>query len=133
MLTQALTAYNLNFMSEHNELGKQGEEVAQAYLKRNNYKIRHCNWFFQKAELDIVAYKDEWIVVVEVKARNAFAIERPQDAVTKSKQKRIVKAADAYIQEFNIDKECRFDIISVIFHNGKAEIEHLEDAFGPLL
>lgn len=120
-------------MSEHNALGKRGEELAQAYLKNKGYRIRHCNWRFQKAELDIVCMKDDLIIVVEVKSRNLFAIERPQDAVTIAKQKRIVRAADAYIQEYDINEECRFDIISVIFDKGKHEIEHLEDAFSSLV
>ena len=120
-------------MSEHNELGKKGEELAQKYLLRQGYNIKHCNWRFQKAELDIVAQKEDRIVVVEVKSRNIYAFERPQDAVTKSKQKRIVKAADAYIQEWDIDLECRFDVISVVFDKDKYEIEHIQDAFAPML
>lgn len=120
-------------MSAHNELGKKGEELAQAFLKKAGYKIRHCNWRFQKAELDIVSEKDDILVVVEVKSRNAFAFERPQDAVTIAKQKRIVKAADAYIQERNINLECRFDIISVIFNQQEVTIEHIEDAFSAML
>ena len=54
-------------MAEHNDLGNLGEERAQAYLSSNGYHIRHCNWFFGKLELDIVAEKDGWLVIVEVK------------------------------------------------------------------
>ncbi len=120
-------------MSAHNELGKKGEELARIFLKKKGYKIKDCNWRFRKAELDIIAEYKKQIVIVEVKSRNIYAFERPQDAVTLSKQKRIVKAADAYIQERGIDLECRFDIVSVIFNQKEYEIEHIEDAFIPIL
>ena len=120
-------------MSEHNELGKYGENLAEAHLSKHGYLIKDRNWRFRKAELDIVALKDEWIVIVEVKTRRLNAVERPQDAITISKQRRIVRAADAYIQEHDIDFECRFDVISVIVNQGKHEIEHLEDAFQALV
>ncbi len=54
-------------------------------------------------------------------------------AVTTPKQKRIVKAADAFIQEQNIDLECRVDIVSVLIQGKKMEIEHIEDAFSLML
>ena len=79
------------------------------------------------------AQKEEWIVIVEVKTRRLNAVERPQDAVTIGKQRRIVRAANAYIQEHEIDLECRFDVISVIIDSGRHEIEHLEGAFQPLV
>ena len=84
-------------------------------------------------ELDIIARKDQQLVVIEVKSRSSNGIERPQDAVTIPKQKRIVKAADAYVLEMNIDLECRFDIISVVFNRNGYELEHIEDAFSTML
>jgi putative endonuclease len=120
-------------MSEHNELGKYGEQLAEAYLTKQGYQIKQRNWKYRKAELDLIAQKDEWIVVVEVKTRRLNAVERPQDAVTIGKQRRMVRAADAYIQEHEIDLECRFDVISVIVNGGKHELEHLEDAFQALV
>lgn len=120
-------------MSEHNELGKLGEEMATKHLLKAGHAIKARNWQFRKAELDIVSIKDDLIIVTEVKSRRLNAVERPQDAVTKSKQKRIVRAADAYIQEHEIDLECRFDVISVIFQGSQFEIEHLKDAFQPML
>ena len=120
-------------MSEHNDLGKYGEQLAAAYLSKEGYQIKARNWKFRRGELDIVAQKDDWIVIVEVKTRRLNAVERPQDAVTIGKQRRIVRAADAYIQEYEIDLECRFDIISVIINGGKYELDHMKGAFQPLV
>lgn len=116
-------------MSDHIELGKEGEQQAVRHLANNGYKIKHKNWRFKKNEIDIIAEKDGLLVVVEVKTRTNDYFENPKEAVTKKKQRFIIKATDAYIQQFNIDLETRFDIISVLIRNGKSEIEHIEDAY----
>ena len=54
-------------MATHNALGKAGEDAAAAYLERNGYAIRHRNWRKNHLELDIVATKDNEVVIVEVK------------------------------------------------------------------
>jgi putative endonuclease len=120
-------------MADHNEIGKQGEALAASYLAKKGYDIVTQNWRFQKAEIDIIAKHENQIVIVEVKTRTSLEFENPKEAVTIPKQKRIVKAADAFIQEQNIDLECRFDIVSVLIQGKKTDIEHIEDAFGPLL
>ena len=56
-------------MSEHYELGKKGEQLAVDYLIKEGYKIEERNWRFQKAEIDIIASKQETIISVEVKTR----------------------------------------------------------------
>lgn len=120
-------------MSAHNDLGKYGEQLAEAYLSKHGYQIKARNWQFRKAELDLVVQKGDCIVIVEVKTRRLNAVERPQDAINIGKQRRIVRVADAYIQAHEIDLECRFDVISVIVDSGKYEIEHVEDAFQALV
>jgi putative endonuclease len=116
-------------MAEHNDFGKLGEERAQAYLKENGYIIRHTNWRHLKDELDIVAQKDEQLVVVEVKSRSTDFFEHPKDAITNAKIRRIVNATQAYIETFDIVMETRFDVISVLPNGQDFTIEHIEDAF----
>lgn len=120
-------------MADHNELGKKGEEIALRYLKSNDYKIRDTNWRFRKNEVDIITEKDNLLVVVEVKTRTSEYFEHPKEAVTKKKQKFIILATDAYIQEKNIDLEVQFDIVAVTLINNKTKIEHIKDAFQPSL
>jgi len=118
-------------MAEHNELGKDGESAAIAYLKENGYKILHTNWRKGHFELDIVAESEDELVIVEVKTRSEGSIVDPEDAVTNQKIRNIVAAADAYIKFFDIDLPARFDIISVIGKSPDFEIDHIEDAFYP--
>ena len=120
-------------MAKHNELGKEGEKAAVAYLSRNEYVIRHQNWRKGHLELDIVAAKDNTLVVVEVKTRRNTEFAEPEDAVNRSKIRRLVKATDAYLKLFQIDNQVQFDIITVVGETGNFKIEHIEDAFYPPL
>jgi len=116
-------------MAEHNELGNLGEERAQAYLSEKGFQIRHCNWYFGKLELDIVAEKDGLLVIVEVKTRSTETFEHPEEAITSQKIRNIVNAANEYIFLNDWQGETRFDVISVIPHGQSFNIDHIEDAF----
>ena len=97
------------------------------------YSIEAVNWTFQKAELDIICKTKMQIVFVEVKTRTSRYFENPKDAVTPKKQKNIIRAANAFIEQSNCNLEARFDIISVLLEGESIEVEHIEDAFYPLL
>lgn len=118
-------------MAAHNKLGRAGEDAAVAYLERNGYTILNRNWRKNRLELDIVAEKEEQLVVVEVKTRRNTEYIRPQDAVDWQKIRHIVVAADAYIKHFDIDANVRFDIITAVGEANAFEIKHIEDAFYP--
>ncbi|MDR6463711.1 YraN family protein [Chryseobacterium sediminis] len=120
-------------MADHNDFGKIAEDTAVDYLQKNGYKILVRNFRFQKAEIDIIAEKDNLIIVVEVKARSTDAFMLPQEAVTKTKIKSIVSAANHYLEEFNKDNEVRFDIISVLPDEKRnLKVDHIADAFQAL-
>ena len=116
-------------MARHNEMGKLGEERAQAYLQSKGYKIRRTNWTFGKLELDIIAEKDGLLVIVEVKTRSTDTFEHPEEAITNRKIRNIVNAAHEYIMFSDWQGETRFDVISVIPQGQSFRIDHIEDAF----
>ncbi|WP_297983943.1 YraN family protein [uncultured Chryseobacterium sp.] len=117
-------------MAEHNDFGKVAEELATDFLVKSGYKILLKNYRYLKAEIDIIAEFENQIIIVEVKARTTDAFIEPHEAVNKRKIKLIVSAADFFIQENKIDKNVRFDIISVLPNElGKLEIKHFINAF----
>ena len=116
-------------MALHNLLGKSGEEYAAEYLVSRGYVIRDVNWVSGRHELDIVAYRDDTIVVVEVKTRSNIDFAYPEEAVTPPKIRNTVRATDAYMRMFELDMEVRFDVISIVGKEPPFEIEHIEDAF----
>ncbi|KXH83373.1 YraN family protein [Chryseobacterium kwangjuense] len=120
-------------MATHNDFGKIAEDLAAEFLLKNGYTILVRNFRFQKAEIDIIAEKDNLIIVVEVKARSTDTFMLPQEAVTKAKIKSIVSAANHFMEEFNKNQEVRFDIISLLPDEKKnLIIEHIENAFEAL-
>jgi len=120
-------------MAEHNELGKAGETLAIKYLKDKGYEILHTNWRHLNFEIDIIAKKNNVISVVEVKARRTNFFGEPEEFVNKTKQKFLIKAADAFVMKNDIQQEIRFDIISILFNNKKQVVNFIEDAFYPTL
>jgi putative endonuclease len=118
-------------MAEHNDLGIRGEAIATDYLQKKGYIILHKNWRFKKDELDIVANFQGFIVFVEVKTRVNNYVSNPEEAVTKGKQQRLIRAANAYIENYQIDFEARFDVIGIIKNQHTEEIVHIEQAFQP--
>ena len=120
-------------MAKHNDLGKAGENAAVAYLEQKGYLIRNRNWRKGHFELDIVAAKDNELIVIEVKTRSNTQFAEPEDAVDIPKIKRTVRATDTYMRLFQIDAPVRFDIITVVGEDGNFKIEHIKEAFYPPL
>ncbi|NDJ00051.1 YraN family protein [Flavobacterium sp. LaA7.5] len=116
-------------MAEHNELGKLGEEMAAEYLQENGYEILETNWVFQKAEIDILARKNDILAVIEVKTRSTLDFGLPQDFVKPKKIQLLVKAVNEYVTQNDLDVEVRFDIIAIHKNKDTFETEHLENAF----
>ena len=116
-------------MAEHNELGKIGEELAVAFLKKDGYEILETNWIFQKAEIDIIARKGNVLAIVEVKTRSSLDFGLPQDFVKPKKIQLLVKAVNEYVVSKAIDANVRFDIVAIHKDSKSFKIEHLTDAF----
>jgi len=118
-------------MAKHNLLGEKGEELAVDFLKNLNYKIISTNWRERKFEIDIIAVDQNELVFVEVKTRSSDTFANPEEAVTLKKQKHLIDGADCYIQQNEIDLECRFDVVSIILNSNQKEINHFKGAFYP--
>ena len=100
-------------MAINNDIGKGGEAAARAFLERKGYQIIHTNWHYHHYELDIVAFHEGELVIVEVKTRSQNYLLEPEEAVDLKKIRRTVTAADAYVRFFNYHLPVRFDIITL--------------------
>ncbi len=124
----------LNYsMADIHKIGKKGEAVAIEHLVKEDYKILATNWQSNHQEIDIIARKDNVLVIVEVKARSTNYFGEPETFVTKQKQRMLIKAANHYLSQENLHLEVRFDIISVLFKQDEHKLKHIEDAFYPLM
>ncbi len=124
----------LNYsMADIHNIGKRGEALAIEHLVKQGYKILETNWQSNHQEIDIIARKDNVLVIVEVKARSTNYFGEPEAFVTKQKQRMLIKAANHYLSKENLHLEVRFDIISVLFRQDEHKLKHIEDAFYPLM
>jgi putative endonuclease len=118
-------------MAEHNNLGKTGEKEAVEFLKKNQFEILETNFRWQKAEVDIIAQKDDTIIFTEVKTRSTAFFGNPEEQVTAKKQQLLADAADFYVNHHNLNLAVRFDIISIVKEKNTMTIRHIENAFYP--
>lgn len=119
-------------MAQQQAKGKLGEDLAAEYLLQKGYTLLHRNWRNSRQEIDIIAQTGDILVFVEVKARSSSAFGAPQDFVDYKKEAHLEKASLAYLENSGHNGEIRFDIIAIQFNKkGKADIQHIEDAFFP--
>ena len=119
-------------MAEHNDIGQTGEDLAVKWLEEKGYEVLERNWRFGREEIDIIARKEDTVVVAEVKARTGTFFGEPEEFVNRQKQTNLIKAANAYVEKNELELEVRFDIIGVIFSGKNHKINHIEDAFHPV-
>ena len=111
------------------DVGREGEQQASAYLEAGGYTILERNYHYRKAEIDIIARKGPWLVIVEVKTRTGSFYEALSHSVSRLKISRLVRAAHHFSGELGLGLEIRFDIIQVLRHGRRYEIIHYQDAF----
>jgi putative endonuclease len=111
------------------ELGRWGEDRAKEHLLLSGYEILESNYRFKKAEIDLIARKENVIIAVEVKTRSGIIVGTPFHAITREKQRNLLLGINHYVQKFKEPIEVRMDAISVIKQGERINIVHLEDAF----
>jgi putative endonuclease len=118
-------------MTDHIDLGKEGEAIAKNYLVKKGFQVLHTNWTHEDDEVDIIGMDREELVFVEVKTRSTDFYGYPEEDVGRQKERFLIRAAEAYIDEKDLDVASRFDIVAIILNPHQREILHIEDAFYP--
>ncbi len=117
-------------MSKHNKIGIKGEQLAAGFLLNKGYIILHHNWRAGKKEVDIIAFKDDMLVILEIKTRSSCKVSYPEEAVNRKKQQFLKAAALAFSHAHPEYRNIRFDIISVLLDGDEVkEIIYFEEAF----
>jgi len=122
-----------NFKAPHLQTGEKGENIACEYLLNKGFTLIEKNWRFKRTEIDIIAKEKDTVVFIEVKTRSNTKFGFPEVFVSVKKQKDICFAANHYLESNNLDNKVRFDIIAINRIPNNWEIEHLEDAFFPMV
>jgi len=114
------------------ELGRRGEDAAAAYLERIGMLIEARNWRCPLGEVDIIARDGDSIVLVEVKTRRSERAGTAEDAVSPTKQRRIVRLAEAYLASGGGagERVVRFDVVAIrVLDENRALLRHYRAAF----
>ena len=112
--------------------GHRGEALAAKQMEKMGYEILERNFHALKAEIDIIAKKDNVIVFTEVKYRKNEEMGTPAEAVNHWKQQHIIRAAKVYIAQkclMEMGYDFRFDVAEVLTSEGKTYFRYTEDAF----
>ena len=101
------------------------------YLRGKGFEIRDLNWKSLHLEIDIVAMDGNELVIVEVKTRGSDAFGEPEMFVNKTKQGKLIRAANLYLEQKKLTNEVRFDVVGIIKRNNESILKHIQGAFQP--
>lgn len=117
-------------MPHHLETGLIGEQMADKFLVKKGFTILDKNWRKGHWEIDIIATKDDFLHFIEVKTRRSTQFGHPEESVTKTKLRNLIKAAEVYCSAFPKCKKISFDILSIlILDNTPPEYFFIEDVY----
>lgn len=107
------------------EIGQQTEQRACHYLKTNGLQHVDSNIRYPFGELDLVMRDKDVVVFIEVRYRARVDYGSALESVTKQKRQRLIKAAQAYLQENNLWQrcDCRFDVVCLTGQIQQPQIE----------
>lgn len=107
--------------------GDRGEDRAADHLRSRGFHIVKRNLRCRSGEVDIVGYRDDTLVFIEVKHWMSLSVCDLERSITAAKRSRILGCAREFLAQSPEWNRCRlrFDIV----HVGPDQITHFEDAF----
>jgi putative endonuclease len=113
-------------------LGARAEQCALEYLTGRGLTILERNYRRRRGELDLVALDRGVLVIAEVRTRSSEAFGGAAASVGKTKQRRIIRAANQLLQQHRdyAALPVRFDVLIVSGLESEApQVDWLRHAF----
>ena len=111
-------------------LGKEGERIAEEYLKKKGYRLVERNYRCAAGELDLIVLDRRVVVFVEVKTRTGQTFGSPFEAVEFRKQRKMIQAAQYFLAEKKLQqRDARFDVVGISWPGRDPMVEHIVNAF----
>jgi len=111
-------------------LGREGEKIAEQYLKKKGYKLVARNYRCSVGEIDLIVLDRRVIVFVEVKTRTGNGFGTPLEAVEFKKQRKMIQAAQYFLSAKKLnERDARFDVVGISWPQREPLVEHVENAF----
>ena len=108
--------------------GAQAELRAEKFLQKQGLITQAKNYRCKAGEIDLIMKQCDELVFVEVRLRSHRQFANAAESVTITKQQKIIKAAQHYLQEHQLTDtaNCRFDVVAF---SDKSEPEWIQNAF----
>ncbi len=117
-------------MDGRGALGREGEALAEAFLRERRYTIVARNYRCRAGEIDLVALDGSMLVFVEVRSRRGTLVGTPLESVDGRKRAQLARVAQHFLAAHRWhDRDARFDVIGVRFDHDPPALEHLQSAF----
>lgn len=115
----------------HLSAGKEAEQQAESFLQQQGLLSLHRNYKCRRGELDLVMLNDDTLVFIEVRHRGNQRFGGALSSITKSKQQRVIKAAQEFLLREKVHhmQACRFDVVTVDGDINRPHIEWIPNAF----
>ena len=104
----------------HLALGRTGEELAADWLRRQGFRILERNWKSKYGyELDIIAFKDNCLHVVEVKTRSQRSADfrDPARAIDRHRVERMRRGIHLYKKYRNYQYGTQHHAVTIVFRS----------------
>jgi len=117
-------------METRAELGRQGEALAEAFLRARGYRTLARNFRCRAGEIDLVVQDGDVVVFVEVRSRRGDRAGTPLESVDGRKQAQVVRVARHFLAARGLgERDARFDVVAVRFDAEPPAVEHVPNAF----
>ena len=100
-------------LSAKQRQGQGWEQRALAHLAAHGLRLVESNYRCKSGEIDLILRDGEALVFVEVRQREAGTHGGAAASITPAKIRRLVRAAQTYLQRFPKVPPCRFDVVAI--------------------
>jgi ribonuclease HII len=115
----------MNWLKNEKKIGRLGEQLTALRLMKDGFRILEMNRTCgNHGELDIIARKNDLLVIVEVKSATKEQMGDLSLKVDHQKKQKLQNAIQHYLQKDEPKfKDIRLDVSTVLFMKGKPKIE----------
>jgi putative endonuclease len=112
--------------------GRDAEQAAADWIAQRGFRVLWRNLRIGTLELDLVAQKDDLVVIVEVRTRGVRSFESALSSISITKQRTLLRAARAlwrkYLSKMADVKRVRIDVAAVTLGPAEPRIEWIAGA-----
>ncbi len=111
--------------------GQRSERFAARYLRTLGYRILAHNQQDRRGEIDLLAWENNTLVIVEVRSSETRSFQEIAATVNYEKQRRLTEAARRFVHQKHLKMVAiRFDVVAVRWpENAEPECQLYRNAF----